>query len=414
MELLNVLKQRHLTLLWSARVLSAIGDRLFEIAVVWLSVQLTGAQAGFVLAAGAVSRLVFGLIGGVYADRWNRRTVMVTADLLSALTVLSLPAADLFGDVTLVHLGAVAAVVGGLSAFFIPALQASLPALAPQTGTLNALNGLMDMTERLARIVGPGLAGLLLAVMPISQFFTVDALTFLASAGAILSLGRRFAWRAEASGSSGGLLGSFFADLGAAWRYLTEKHYVLWCLLANGFVNLLWSASFVVGVALLTDRTLQLGAGAYGLIISAYGVGNVLSNLVVSNLVVTRRTQFFFAGKLVLGVGTLALAFAPNLPVAMLAAAFAAVGGPMGDLMLLLMLQEEFPAHAIGKLYSMRMTLASGGGSLGLVLASPLFSLLSVPVGLALCALLILALGASGLVRFRALPPKLRMEVPSD
>lgn len=206
---LGVLARPHLLLLWSAQVLSAIGDRLFEIAAVWLSVRLVGSEAGYVLTAGAVARLVVGLLGGVLADRYDRQRLLVMADVIRCVTILTLPLATLFGTITLSHLALVAAVSGGLSALFEPTLQASLPTLAPDTRTLQVLNGLLDVTARLARIIGPGLAGLLIALVPLEHFFTLDALTFGISALAVLALGRSYAWRptrsADAASATRGL-----------------------------------------------------------------------------------------------------------------------------------------------------------------------------------------------------------------
>jgi MFS transporter, DHA3 family, macrolide efflux protein len=72
----------------------------------------------------------------------------------------------------------------------------------------------------------------------------------------------------------------------------------------------------------------------------------------------------------------------------------------MEDLMMLLMIQTEFPSSHVGKIYSLRMVLASVGGSLGFLLAIPLFAHLSVPLTIVLCALLFIGTGLAGLVRF--------------
>ena len=81
---LRVLGHRHLFILWLAQVLSAVGDRLFELATVWLSVQLVGREAGFVLTAGALARLGVGLLGGVLADRYDRQGCSLPPTLSAA------------------------------------------------------------------------------------------------------------------------------------------------------------------------------------------------------------------------------------------------------------------------------------------------------------------------------------------
>lgn len=395
---LAVLWLPHLATLWVGQLLSAVGDRLYEIAVIWLSVRLVGGEAGFVLAAGSLARLAFGLLGGVYADRWKRYKTMVAVDLLRATAVMTLPLITIWEEISLWHLAAVSVVVGALGALFEPTLQASLPTLTEDTRTLQAANGLMDITTRLARIVGPGLAGWLAALMPLPHFFTIDALSFAVSAMALLSL-RRTLKLYPTGKTSRGIVG-IFRDVAGALHLIQANRPLLWGLVSIGLINMLWSSAFTVGVALLVDRVLVTGVGGYGLVVAAYGAGNVASNIIVGSLRVAHRIRFLFAGKTIMGVGFLIIAFAPTLAVAAVGAAIAAVGGPMGDIMLLMIIQEEFPTDQIGKIFSTRTTLSSAGFSVGLLLAAPLFATLPAATGIALCSLGFIGIGVLGLIRF--------------
>src|SRR4051795_11326067 len=121
MNFLRMLRQRHLAVLWVSQVLSAIGDHLYAIAVMWIAVKVAGGSAGLVAAAGTGATLAFGLLGGVYADRWDRQKTMAAVDLLRAAAVLVLPVLAWRDTLRLWHLGAVAVVVGGLGALFDPA-----------------------------------------------------------------------------------------------------------------------------------------------------------------------------------------------------------------------------------------------------------------------------------------------------
>src|SRR6266516_4567031 len=388
MGFLKVLRLRHLAILWLSQVLSAIGDRFYVIAVTWMAVKIAGSAAGIVVAAEAGSMLLFGLPGGVYADRWNRRTTMIIVDLLRAAAVASLPILAQIGTLQLWHLVVVAIVVGSLGALYDPALQASLPALTGDAQTLQATNGLLDVTRRLARVLGPSLAGLLITFLPLFHFFTLDAISFAISAAALFSLGKRFPWKAaRMQGTvSGHGVSAMLGEIAGALRLVRSHRPLLWVLVSNGLISAVWAIAFTLGAALLADRVLGGNVGAYGLIVGAYGVGNVMSNLVIGSLTIRRRVALIFTGKLVL--------------VALLGSAFAAIGGPMNDIMALTMIQTDLPPDQIGKVYSLRTILENLGLSLGLLLAVPLFAYLSVPLVIALCALVMLALGAAGLLRF--------------
>ncbi len=399
-----MLRQRHLAILWVSQVLSAIGDQLYAIAVIWTAVRVAGGGAGIVAAAGTVATLLFGMLGGVYADRWNRRATMVTVDLLRAVTVAVLPVLAWRGMLHLWHLAAVAVIVGGLGALFDPALQASLPALVADRRMLQATNGLMDMTRRLARALGPSLAGVLVALLSLTHFFTLDAISFVISALAVLALGRRFAWQPVREGTARGVRG-IGTEIAGAVRIVRAHRPLAWALASNGISNIAWGAGFTVGAPLLASRVLSGQVGAYGLIVGAYGAGNVLGNIVIGSMTIHRRVAMLFAGRLVLGGGFLIMAMATNLPVAILGSAVAAVGGPMGDIVMLTMIQQDLPANQIGKVYSLRVTASSAGMTVGLLLAGPLYAALPIPIAIAACALLIIGTGIVGLVRFGTTEP---------
>jgi MFS transporter, DHA3 family, macrolide efflux protein len=405
MGFLKVLRKRHLAFLWVSQVLSAMGDYFYQIAVLWIAVKMVGGAAGIVVAAETGSGLLFGLLGGVYADRWNRRTTMVAVDVLRALVVGTLPFVALAGTLPLWYLVLVAVLVGSLGALFDPTLQASLPALTGDTQTLQATNGLMDVTRRLARMLGPSLAGVLIAFIPLTHFFTLDAISFAISALTVFSLGRRYAWKAlrgvdgDEIDVARGIRG-IAKEIRGAFLLLRQHKLLLWAIAAGGPISVVWGAAFIVGVPLLASRVLNGGVGAYGLIVGAYGVGNVASNLVVSSLHIRRRGLAIFLGKLILGVGFLLLANSVNLWMALLCAAFAAIGGPMGDILSVTMIQTDLPADQIGKVFSLSMIVESAGTSLGLILAAPLYALFSVRVAIGLCAVLVITVGVAGLLRF--------------
>jgi len=291
-------------------------------------------------------------------------------------------------------------IVGSLSALFNPALQASLPALAGDVQTLQAANGLMDVTRRLARALGLSLAGVLVTFMPLIHFFSLDAISFGISAMAVFSLGRHFAWKPVRKEDVGKGIQGIMTEIAGALQLVRAHRPLVWALSLMALVSLAWSAAFTVGVPLLAARVLGGSVGVYGLIVGAYGVGNVAGNLVIGSLTIRRRVAMLFTGKVVLGLGFLLLTVAPFVSVAMLGSAFAAIGGPMGDIVLVTMMQTDLPSDQIGKVYSLLMIIESAGGSLGLLLAVPLFAYLSVPVGIALCALVMLACGVIGLIRF--------------
>jgi MFS family permease len=375
---------RPLLTLWIGQLLSGLGDRLHVVALMWIAVDAVGARAGWVLAAGATARLAFGLAGGVYADRWDRRRVMVVCDLFRAVAVASLAAAALAGPPELLHLAAVSAVLGVLDCFFGPALQASLPALTDGPESLQRANAWLNMTPRLAAAVGPALTGPLLLLLPFAQFFALDAVTFVASALAILWLGAGAHWKTAAAAGAG-TARAFWPEIRESLRLVAAHRSLAWGLALIGVWNLASPTAMLVGLPLLARQSFAGDAAIYGLLVAAYGVGNVVSNLLLVRIAVRRLSSVLFAGGLIWGLGMLGACLAPTLPLALASLAVAALGGPMTDLMLLNLIQTDFPDQ-IGKTFSLRMTVSRSCNALGLLLAAPLIGALGVTDGIAVVA----------------------------
>lgn len=396
-----MLKQRDLSMLWGSQVLSAIGDQLHSLAVLWIAVQIGGPKAGLVAASGTTAGTIFGLFAGVYADRLDRRVAMIVVDVLRAAAVLLLAIVAQLGDLQLWQLGLVAVAVSTLGSLFNPCMSASLPALVEQPELLRAMTALMMMTFRIARLIGPGIAGLLLAYCPVSTFFVIDSATYVVSAVAIWSLGSKYLWRPKSLSKKGGLHG-IRVDLALSTRVVLRHRQLAFALAISSFEPGLWCAAYLVGLPLLIKQgalgLANVKVTDYAVIICAYGCGNVLSLLCVGTHELARRCSFFIGlGLSIMGLGFVLLSSSGNLIFACIAAAFAATGGPVSDMAMTTLLQK-FPAHYRGKLSSLRSSLDGLSAAIGLTTASFLFATVSSTIGIALCGSGILILGLVSII----------------
>lgn len=399
----SVIRQPHLLRLWLSQVLSSVGDQLYNIAALWIAIKTGGANAGFVAAAGSITGMCLGLVGGVYADRWNRRTTMIVVDLLRALTVLSLAMIGQIMPLSLWHLGLSTVIISALDALFDPSMQASLPELCKSEEELQSTNALMQINHRLARTLGPGAAGWLVALMPVHQFFTLDGISFIVSAFAIFSISSKFNWKAKPSSqvSQEGLLG-IFDDMRKGAQAAFEHKELFWCLCMSVLSNFAWSIGYTIGFPLWVKQTLHADVGSYGALVAAYGVGAVTSNILVGMFHTRRRMLMVSLSDLVFCFGFCVVAMAPNLPLACLGAALAAIGGPMADIILLLMTQTDIPRDRLGKVHSLRYFMMFMGSALGLLCASQIYNFLGAQHGMLLSATVFGITGTLGLIRFGA------------
>jgi MFS family permease len=397
--LLRPLAIGRVRLLWGALTLSAMGDQLYAVALVWVAVGVLGPAAGYLSALQAGCGMAAALLAGRWADQWDQRRAMAGADLVRATVLLGLVAWWLGrGGPPPPGLIVAIVVLAAGEAVFRPALQATLPSLLPDRALLPAANALFDTTERSARLIGPGLVGVLAGILPVVHFFTLDATSFLLSAAAIVSLGRlaRHVPRPRASLLAG--VGRGFA--------VVRGHRLLWTVLVcSGPINGFWIAAFSLALPLLIERAGitgpgGTGLGAYGLVISAYGCTNLLSTLAVgSRPIPSHPGRLMFAGTVVTGLGTAALALGAKagLPALMAASALAAIGGPLKDIPTAVLRQTELPPGDIAAAMRAFMVVSYGGALGAMLLAPTLAHALGASRLVMLCGVGLVALAAYGL-----------------
>jgi MFS family permease len=396
MLMLKALRVRSIALLWSGQALSAIGDEIYRVALIWLAVGLIGADAGYLAAAQSGSLLVLSLVGGHWADEWDHRRAMIGVDGLRALIVLIPVAAFYWGRVTLPLLLVMALLVSGLGAFFDPALQATLPAVSPDRETLEAATGLMGTTVRLARAVGPAIVGLLGPLLPTIQFFTLDSASFAVSAWSIALLKAPPRESAEPRRARG----RFRDNLLSGFRAIRADPLLNDLMLVRAAVAALWGMSFGLGMALLVRRLAPGDMRAFGWTVALYGVGNVAGALFIGNIRRRRPAFILYSGYLWLGAGFLAMGAAPGLATLGAAAAFAGFGGPVNDVPFFDLIQRMFPVADLPKIFRLRMAVETGASMLMMAVSPQLFRAFSPGALLMACGAAIMAFGAAGLSRY--------------
>ena len=180
---LQPLRHRQFALVWSAALVSNIGSWVQTVAIGVLVTELTG-QARWTGLVAAAAFLPIGLlspVGGVMADRADRRRILLLTTLGEVVFAVLLAVLAATGSVTPVNLAVVALGGGCMAAFGFPAYQAILPDLVPKDDLLGAIS-LSSAQWNLGRVVGPALAGLVLALGSYTFAFVINALSF----GAVL------------------------------------------------------------------------------------------------------------------------------------------------------------------------------------------------------------------------------------
>src|SRR5207247_7488568 len=190
--MLEPLRIRDFALLWTGMTTSLLGDFVFLIAYPWQTYQLTNDPAvlGWISAAYFAPTVLFLTVGGVLTDRVERRRMMIAADSLRAVATGIGAALAITHHLTLVELGAVVAIGGLGQALFAPAFGSIVPDIVPQQ-LLAQANSLDMFVRTSAGLVGPAIAGVVIATAGAGWAFAIDAGTFVASAATALALTAR-------------------------------------------------------------------------------------------------------------------------------------------------------------------------------------------------------------------------------
>ncbi len=410
MRILHPLRTPPTALLWGGLSLSAIGDQLYAVALGWIGVGILGANAGYLTSLQSLVLLLAVLGIGRWADRWDQRHAMIGADLIRAAILLGIVAAWLAGGAPSATGLVIAVVVLAFGqAVFQPALQTILPGVVADNAMLPAANGLLDATDRSARLLGPGLIGLLAGIVPTVHFLTIDAASFLLSAAALLCIGRL----------RPGLRTPRLTTPEHPWRsilrgvHAMRSHPLLgFYLKATGLVNGAWYAVFYFTLPLAIERLhVQApgsgGLGAYGLVISAYGSTNLAGTLIFGGRTMPARPQFqMFSGTLISGAGMLLMAAAlmlPHgwiLPGLMTAAAISAFGGPMKDIPMAVLRQTRVRPADLAAAMRAYMAATSSGTLIALLLVPSLIAVIGLLPVILGCGAIVIAVGVTALILF--------------
>ena len=269
----GVLAERDFRLFFTGYLTSFFGSQMVPVAVTFavLNNGGTAADVGYVLAAETVPLVVFLLVGGVIADRLPRRAVMIGADLLRTASQGTLAGLLLTGRPALWEFMVLLAFTGAGQAFFSPAMTGLIPQVASpaRLQQANALNGL---AQSAGTVVGPATGGVLVATAGPGWAVAVDAATYLVSAYCLARVSVPLTGAAARS--------SFLADLRLGWREFRSRAWLVAVVISAALWHLLVLAPFMVLGAVVAKTDLG-GAGAWGAILAAQGIGAVAGGLVM-------------------------------------------------------------------------------------------------------------------------------------
>ncbi|NRQ35106.1 MFS transporter [Nonomuraea sp. NN258] len=309
------LRIRNYRMFAAGGAVSNTGTWLQRTAQDWLVLDLTdvpgGSGMGSAAALGTATALqflpmlLFGLFGGVLADRYPKRPILVTAQSLMAALALTIGVLTMTGTAQVWHVFVMAFLLGLISCVEVPTRQAFVVEMVGRRDLPNAI-ALNSSIFNLARVVGPALAGLLISMLGgTGPIFLINALTF---GGVIASL--IFMRKAELHTVEP--LPRAKGQLREGLRYVLEREELLMPILLIAFVSM-FAQSFSMSIALMARDEFGAGASSFGLASSTFAVGALVGALLAARRVRLSR-KVLFAGALGFGLFQAATGLAPFYP----------------------------------------------------------------------------------------------------
>ncbi|HEX7167555.1 MAG TPA: MFS transporter [Acidimicrobiales bacterium] len=267
------LRNRNYRLYFVGQIISVSGTWMQGVAQAWLVLRLTdsGVALGTMLAAQFLPVLLIGPAGGLVADRVDKHRLLLATQTVSGLLALTLGVLTATGVVELWMVYVLAAGLGLVHAIDNPARQTFVPEMVGPELVTNAVS-LNSVVMNASRVVGPGIAGILIATVDIAPCFFINAASYLAVLAALLLMRRADLQRAELATRSPG-------QLRAGFRYVWSTPALRTPLLMMAAVGTL-AYEFQVTLPLMARFEFDAGAGAFGAMSSLMGAGAVVGGLV--------------------------------------------------------------------------------------------------------------------------------------
>ncbi|HEV2361959.1 MAG TPA: MFS transporter [Acidimicrobiales bacterium] len=342
---IGALRERNFRLYFIGQMTSATGTGMTIVALAFavLAGHRSASALGAVFAAETLPLALFLLVGGVAADRLGRRFVMIGSDALRSAAMGAMAAWVLIGRPPLWGFLLLSALVGTGTAFFVPSSTGLIPAVVSQEN-LSQANAMVGLTFSIGGMLGPALAGVVVATTSPGWAMLADAVTYVVSFGSMLMM-RLGAQEASPAGES------FFHQLRTGWREFRSRTW-LWVIVAQWAIgNVAIMAPFMVLGAVVAKQSLG-GASAWGTILACQGIGAIVGGLVMLRLKPRRPLVVATASAFVFPLSMVALGL--RAPLALIAASAGLMGLSMAVFAVLwdTTMQREVPPEVLSRVSS--------------------------------------------------------------
>jgi MFS family permease len=393
------LRHRDFRLLWLGQIVSVTGSQMQFVAINWHVYLLT--KSAFALGLVGLFRgvpiIVCSLAGGVVADAFDRKRTMVVTQTVMLLTAALLTAETLAGLKSVWPIYMLSALSAAAQAFDTPARQALMPTLVPEEDFPNAVS-LGIIVFNIAIILGPAIAGFILAETGPAIIYGFNALSFLAVIGAVIAMrtsGKPDLQRGRREALS-------FGALKEGLRFVWQTPIIVQTMTLDFAATFFASATLLLPI--FAQERLHVGARGYGFLAAAPAIGSVLTALVMARVGSFRRQgRLVVASVAVFGVATAGFGVSTVYWLSLLMLAITGAADTVSTVLRQTIRQLVTPNQLRGRMTSINMMFFMGGPQLGELEAGSLAALIGAPLSVVVGGLGSLICAAIAAVKSKSL-----------
>ncbi len=374
--------KRDFTMVVIGQIISLFGNAILRFALPLYLLRETNSSSlfGAVTASSFIPMIIFTLLGGVIADRKNKRNIMVILDFTTAAIILLF--IPMLGKVPIVPLMiAVLMILFGISGAYQPAVQASIPLLTEKE-TLMKGNAVINMVSTLSGLLGPIIGGILFGSFGILPILFISTGCFVFSA--VMEIFIHIPYVKQSDNKS--VLRAAGSDLRECLAFVkNDKPIFLSVLVILALFNLVLSAAMVVGIPIMVVQVLEMSDTALGITEAAMGLGGLAGGIIAGTAAQKMKLKngwitLVLCSLAALFMGISLLEFIPPLVgyIIITAGSFGAMcAATMFSVSLFTAVQQQTPPHLLGKIMAVITAISSCSQPLGQAVYGVLFDTLS-------------------------------------
>ena len=360
-------------LFWIGQFISKIGDNIYEIGLMWLVYKFTGSTLamGATLIVYMSPALLFGLFAGVFADRYNKRKILIISDLIRGLILLTVPLLAVTNTLNLFIILAVTFILSSIAVFFNPTANAILPHIVLKKHIINANSSLSTSTQ-IAGIIGPAVGGVLVAGFGPMVTIYINSISFIISA---IFIGiTRIKLNHKKTAKPDEKKFNFSNDVVEGLKFIYYNRKVRIGMIIAFLLNMSFGPLNIV-IPTFSEKILHAGPKGFGLLGASLSLGALLGAIIINYIYkVFSKSTLTFMGLFVLGLSFGIIGVYNNLVCDMFLLALGGLSLNIISIVIVTSLQTESPSTLLDRVFSSFSMIVTLAVPIGAAVASVLLS----------------------------------------